>query len=109
MDADLVSGSGEKKMVQQDDKQSNSNGSPEELTKRGYPCFRGSFIEIRVKGHLSEIWADWFEGFTIERLDNGEMILTGPIVDQAALMGILNNINRLNLTLLCVQKIDHKE
>ncbi len=94
-------------MVHQDDKQSNSNGSPEGPTELGYPCCRGSYFEIRVKGHLSVIWADWFEGFTIERLENGEMILTGPIVDQAALMGILNNINRLNLTLLCVQKIDH--
>ena len=48
---------------------------------------------------------DWFEGLTIRRLDNGEMVLSGTIPDQAALMGILNKIYRLNLTLFCVREI----
>jgi len=70
---------------------------------------RGHNFEIHVKGHLSEVWTDWFESLTIERLDNGEMVLSGYNLDQAALMGILNKINRLNLTLLCVHEIKPKK
>ncbi len=66
----------------------------------------GRFFEIRVKGHLDSQWSDWLEGMKIELLDNGEMILTGTVVDQAALMGILNKLNRLNLTLLSVSEVN---
>ncbi len=68
----------------------------------------GRYFEICVKGQLSEIWADWFEGLTVEMLDCGEMCLAGYIIDQAALMGVLNKINRLNLTLLRVEEIDRE-
>lgn len=71
---------------------------------------RGQFFEIRVKGQLSAIWADWFEGLTIQDLDDGEMLLSGYIVDQSALMGIMNKLVRLNLTLLSLNEIKkHKE
>ena len=63
------------------------------------------FFEIRVKGHLDESWSDWLEGIEMKLLDNGEMILFGHIGDQAALMGILNKLYRLNLTLLSVNEI----
>lgn len=66
---------------------------------------RGQFLEIRIKGQLSDIWADWFEGMTIHDLDNGEMLLSGHVVDQSALMGILNKLVRLNLTLLSLNEI----
>jgi hypothetical protein len=69
----------------------------------------GGFFEIHVKGHLSSEWSDWLEGMEVRLLDNGEMILFGTIVDQAALMGILNKLNRLNLTLLSVRAIDQTE
>ncbi len=65
----------------------------------------GGFFEIRVKGHLDSQWSDWLERMEIKLLDNGEMILTGTVVDQAALMGILNKLNRLNLTLLSVSEV----
>jgi hypothetical protein len=68
----------------------------------------GSFFEIRVKGHLSRKWSDWLEGLEVRLLDNGETILFGQIVDQAALMGILNKLNRLNLTLLSVSQVNHQ-
>ena len=58
----------------------------------------GRVYEIHVKGHLNSQWSDWLEGLEVKLLDNGEMILFGPIVDQAALMGVLNKLNRLNLT-----------
>jgi hypothetical protein len=64
----------------------------------------GNF-EIHVKGHLDESWSDWLEGLEVKLLDNGEMILFGHIGDQAALMGILNKLYRLNLTLLSVNEI----
>jgi hypothetical protein len=76
----------------------------------GVPAPKGQLFEIRVKGHVSEIWADWFEGMTIEYLDNGEMNLSGYIVDQSALMGVLNKLVRLNLTLISLKEIKkHKE
>ncbi len=68
---------------------------------------KGQFFEFLIKGQLSGIWADWFQDMTIEYLDNGEMRLSGRIVDQSALMGILNKLVRLNLTLISIN--EHKE
>jgi hypothetical protein len=63
------------------------------------------FYEIHVKGHLDESWSDWLEGLEVTLLDNGEMILSGTIEDQAALMGILNKLYGLNLTLLSLNEV----
>ena len=60
--------------------------------------------EIRVKGHLCENSVIWFEDFQIEYTTNGETILRGPIIDQAALHGILNCIRDLGLTLTLVRQ-----
>ena len=60
--------------------------------------------EIRVKGHLGENSVIWFEDFQIEYSTNGETILRGPIIDQAALHGILNCIRDLGLTLTLVRQ-----
>ena len=68
---------------------------------------RCCLMEIRVKGQLSDQWRDWFENMELRLLENGEMILSGEIPDQAALMGILNKLNRLNLTLLSVNEVSH--
>jgi hypothetical protein len=64
-----------------------------------------NFFEIHVKGQLDESWSDWLEGLEAKLLKNGETILSGHIADQAALMGILNKLYRLNLTLLSVKEI----
>jgi hypothetical protein len=69
----------------------------------------GCFFEIHVRGQLDESWSDWLEGLEVTLLDNGEMILSGTIGDQAALMGTLNKLYGLNLTLLSVSKVDQKE
>lgn len=66
-------------------------------------------MEIRVKGQLSDQWRDWFDNLDIRYLENGEMILSGAIPDQAALMGILEKLNRLNLTLLSVNEVSRKQ
>lgn len=51
--------------------------------------------EIRIKGHLDKRWADWFAGLTITLEENGETRLTGPVVDQAALHGLLKKVRDL--------------
>ncbi len=65
--------------------------------------WQGHWYEIRVQGQLGEDWSDWFEGLTFAALENGEMLLSGRIVDQAALIGVLIKLNRLNLALISVQ------
>ena len=61
--------------------------------------------EIQVKGQLNSRWSEWLEGLELRLLENGEMILCGPIVDQAALMGVLNKLGSLNLALLSVNQL----
>ena len=61
--------------------------------------------EIRIKGHLNNRWAAWFEGLTITREDNGETRLRGPVVDQAALHGLLRKVRDLGLPLVAVIQI----
>ncbi len=82
--------------------------SPEPSHEPGIQMANGQYFEIRIKGQLSDIWADWFEGLTIEYLDNEEMLLSGYVVDQSALMGILNKLVRLNLTLISMNEIKNK-
>ena len=69
----------------------------------------GGFFEIHVKGHLDDSWSDWLEGLEVKLLDDGEMILYGHIGDQAALMGTLNKLYRLNLALLSVSEVNQKK
>lgn len=63
------------------------------------------FYEIHVKGQLDRSWSDWLEGFELKLVEDGEMVLTGSVSDQAALMGILNKLNRLNLPLISVNEV----
>ena len=73
--------------------------------------------EICVKGHLDSHWSDWFEGFamaegrswTIAPQDNGETLLSGPVIDQAALYGVLIKVRDLGLPLISVMPIRPKE
>ena len=61
--------------------------------------------QIRIKGHLGREWTDWFEGLTIIALVNGETLLTGPVVDQAALHGLLKKVCDLAMPLLSVKRV----
>jgi hypothetical protein len=61
--------------------------------------------QIRIKGHLGREWTDWFEGLTHTALDNGETLLTGPVVDQAALYGLLRKVRDLGMPLLAVIRV----
>ena len=60
--------------------------------------------EIRVEGHLTELWSDWFEGLMIQNESSGETVLSGSFVDQSALFGTLIKIHSLNLTLISVNR-----
>ncbi len=80
------------------------NSSHDEQAGSGLAPKACCVFEIRVKGQLSELWVDWFEGLTIEQFGDEEMILSGPIVDQAALMGVLAKLSRLNLTLISINE-----
>jgi hypothetical protein len=62
--------------------------------------------QIRIKGHLGRQWTDWFEGLTITLEDNGETLLTGPVVDDAALHGLLKKVRDLGMPLLSVNRIE---
>jgi hypothetical protein len=62
--------------------------------------------QIRIKGHLGRQWTDWFEGLTITLEENGETLLTGPVVDDAALHGLLKKVRDLGMPLLSVNRVE---
>ena len=61
--------------------------------------------QIRMKGHLGHQWIDWFGGLTITLEDDGETLLTGPVVDQAALHGLLKKVRDLGMPLISVMRL----
>ncbi len=65
-----------------------------------------SVYNIRVEGHLDGAWSDWFDGLQITNSENGVAVLSGEIVDQAALHGVLNKVRNLNLPLISVTSVD---
>ncbi|MDQ3810782.1 MAG: hypothetical protein M3336_10875 [Chloroflexota bacterium] len=69
---------------------------------------RPTIYQIRVKGHLGPQWTDWFEGLAITLEDNGETLLTGVVVDQAALHGLLRRIRDLGMPLVSVGRKEHQ-
>ena len=77
-----------------------SNG-PEPKTDPG----QSVVYQIRVKSHLSSEWTDWFEGLAITLEENGDTLLTGPVVDQAALHGLLKKVRDLGMALVSVNQV----
>ena len=65
--------------------------------------------QIRLKGHLDSQWTDWFEGLTITLEENGDTLLTGPVIDQAALHGLLKKVRDLGLPLVSVVQVQIHE
>lgn len=64
---------------------------------------------IRIRGHLDGRWTEWFGGLTITLENNGDTLLTGPVVDQAALHGVLRKVRDVGLPLLSVIPAEHGE
>ena len=62
--------------------------------------------QIRLEGHLGGQWTEWFDGLTITLEDNGDTILTGPVIDQAALHGLLKKVRDLGMPLLSVNRVN---
>ena len=62
--------------------------------------------QIRIRGHLGRQWTDWFEGLTITLEEDGDTLLTGPVVDDAALHGLLKKVRDLGMLLLSVNPIE---
>jgi hypothetical protein len=66
------------------------------------PIANTAYYEIRLKGQLDARWVNWFDGMTITLDDNGDTLLNGPVVDQAALHGLLKKVRDLGMPLLSV-------
>jgi hypothetical protein len=63
--------------------------------------------KIRIRGHLGPEWSDWFEGLTVTLEEDGNTLLTGPVIDQAALHGLLKKVRDLGMPLLSVCPLEH--
>jgi hypothetical protein len=72
---------------------------------QGYEGNQPMVYQIRIKGHLGQQWTDWFDGLTITLEYNGDTLLTGVLVDQAALHGILKKVRDLGMPLLSVNSV----
>lgn len=64
-----------------------------------------TIYQIRIKGHLGNQWTEWFEGMVITPEDNGETLLTGPVIDQSALHGLLRKVRDLGMPLVSVIQV----
>jgi hypothetical protein len=62
--------------------------------------------QIRVKGYLGDQWAAWFDGLTLSLEDNGDTLVTGPVLDQAALHGLLRKVRDLGMPLISVNRVE---
>jgi hypothetical protein len=59
-------------------------------------------VQIRVRGQIDERWSEWLDGLTITHTGEGETVLTGSILDQSALYGLISKLRDLGLPLLAV-------
>ena len=77
------------------------SNSPDPTIDSAHPVI----YQIRIEGQLGSQWTDWFEGLTITREENGETLITGSVVDQAALYDLLKKVRDLGLPLLAVNRV----
>jgi hypothetical protein len=66
-----------------------------------------NIYQIRVKGTLDQQWSDWFDGLNISPTDDGSTLLTGPVVDDAALHGLLKKVRDSGVQLLSVNQVEN--
>lgn len=77
---------------------------PGERSPRREPA-RPEVYQIRIQGHLGPQWIDWFEGLTLTLEEDGSTLLSGPVLDQAALHGLLKKVRDLGMPLLSVSSV----
>lgn len=65
--------------------------------------------QIRIAGHLGSQWTDWFGGLTVTLKDNGDTLLTGSVIDQAALYGLLKKVRDLGMHLVSVNPVESSQ
>ncbi len=65
--------------------------------------------EFQIKGHLDDRWSEWFGGLSLQRHDDGTTVLIGPVVDQAALYGVIIRIRDLGLSLRSVNQVGESQ
>ena len=68
-----------------------------------------TLYEIRIQGHLDDRWVEWFDGLSFTHDGDGTTLLAGPVVDQAALHGVLKKVRNLALTLVSVIRVDREQ
>ncbi len=62
--------------------------------------------QIRIMGHIGSEWTEWFQGLTISLEENGDTLLTGSVLDQAALYGLLRKFRDLGMPLISVNRVE---
>ena len=65
--------------------------------------------QIRLRGHLGSQWTDWFGGLTITLEEGGDTLLTGPVIDQAALHGLLKTVRDRGMPLVSINRVEVNE
>jgi hypothetical protein len=83
-----------------------SEGQDRKAASDGFSESTDQIYQIRIKGHLNSTWSGWLDGLTVIHEGDGTTVLTGPVVDQPALHGLLTRIRDLGLPLLSVQQVD---
>lgn len=76
------------------------------MSNKPKPTSLPAIYQIRLKGHLDSQWTDWFEGLTITLEEDGDTLLTGPVIDQAGLHGLLKKIRDLGIPLISVNRVE---
>ena len=67
---------------------------------------QSTVYQIRIRGHLGDQWTGWFEGLTITLEEDGDTLLTGPVVDQAALFGLLKKVRDAGMPLISINGVE---
>jgi hypothetical protein len=78
------------------------SNDPKQKTDPSQPMI----YQIRIEGHLDDQWTDWFGGMTITLEENGNTLLTGPVVDQAALFGLLKKVRDEGIPLISINRVE---